>query len=99
VHLRVAAFPHQKFGHQPGQVLQVSSTPLQAGELAALPLASKPNEPLYRVTVSLQQQHVMAYGREQPLAAGMQLEADVLLERRRLVEWLFAPVLGIAGRV
>jgi membrane fusion protein len=99
VRLRVAAFPHQKFGHQAGQVLQVSSTPLQAGELAALPLASKPNEPLYRVTVTLEQQHVVAYGREQPLAAGMQLEADVLLERRRLVEWLFAPVLGIAGRV
>jgi membrane fusion protein len=99
VRMRVAAFPHQKFGHQAGQVQQVSSTPLQAGELAALPLASKPNEPLYRVTVTLEQQHVMAYGREQPLAAGMQLEADVLLERRRLVEWLFAPVLGIAGRV
>jgi membrane fusion protein len=99
VRLRVAAFPHQKFGHQAGLVQQVSSTPLQAGELAALPLASKPNEPLYRVTVMLKQQHVMAYGREQPLAAGMQLEADVLLERRRLIEWLFAPVLGIAGRV
>jgi len=99
VRLRVAAFPYQKFGHQPGLVQQVSSTPLQAGELAALPLASKPNEPLYRVTVTLEQQHVMAYGREQPLAAGMQLEADVMLERRRLIEWLFAPVLGIAGRV
>lgn len=99
VRLRVAAFPHQKFGHQAGQVKQVSSTPLQAGELAALPLASKPNEPLYRVTVTLEQQHVMAYGRAEPLAAGMQLEADVLLERRRLVEWLFAPVLGLAGRV
>ncbi len=99
VRLRVAAFPHQKFGHQAGLVQQVSSTPLQAGELAALPLASKPNEPLYRVTVTLEQQHVMAYGREQPLAAGMQLEADVLLERRRLIEWMFAPVLGIAGRV
>jgi membrane fusion protein len=99
VRLRVAAFPHQKFGHQSGHVHQVSSTPLQAGELAALPLASKPNEPLYRVTVLLDQQHVIAYGREEPLAAGMQLEADVLLERRRLVEWLFAPVLGIAGRV
>jgi membrane fusion protein len=99
VRLRVAAFPHQKFGHQAGQVQQVSSTPLQSGELAALPLAFKPDEPLYRVTVALEQQHVVAYGREQPLAAGMQLDADVLLERRRLVEWLFAPVLGIAGRV
>jgi membrane fusion protein len=99
VRLRVAAFPYQKFGHQAGHVQQVSSTPLQAGELAALPLASKPDEPLYRVTVTLDRQHATAYGQEQPLTAGMQLDADVLLERRRLVEWLFAPVLGIAGRV
>jgi len=99
VRMRVAAFPYQKFGHQTGSVLQVSSTPLQAGELAALPLAVKPDEPLYRVTVGLEQQSVMAYGREQPLAAGMQLDADVMLERRRLVEWLFAPVLGVAGRL
>jgi len=33
------------------------------------------------------------------LAAGMQLDADVMLERRRLVEWLFAPVLGVVGRL
>jgi len=99
VRMRVAAFPYQKFGHQVGSVIRVSSTPLQAGELAALPLAVKPDEPMYRVTVSLARQSVMAYGREQPLAAGMQLDADVMLERRRLVEWLFAPVLGVAGRL
>jgi membrane fusion protein len=99
VRMRVAAFPYQKFGHQAGSVLQVSSTPLQAGELAALPLAAKPDEPLYRVTVNLERQTVMAYGREQPLAAGMQLDADVMLERRRLVEWMFAPVLGVTGRL
>jgi hypothetical protein len=29
----------------------------------------------------------------------MQLEADVPIERRRLFEWLFAPVIGVAGRV
>jgi membrane fusion protein len=80
-------------------VYQVSSTPLQAGELAALPLAVKPDEPLYRVTVNLDRQSVTAYGREQPLAAGMQLDADVMLERRRLIEWLFAPVLGVTGRL
>ncbi|MCG3188404.1 MAG: Colicin V secretion protein CvaA [Burkholderiaceae bacterium] len=99
VRMRVAAFPYQKFGHQDGSVIQVSSTPLQAGELAALPLAIKPDEPMYRVTVSLARQSVVAYGREQPLAAGMQLDADVMLEKRRLIEWLFAPVLGVAGRL
>jgi membrane fusion protein len=29
----------------------------------------------------------------------MQLEADVQLDRRRLIEWIFEPVLGLAGRV
>jgi hypothetical protein len=29
----------------------------------------------------------------------MQLEADVLLERRRLIEWLFEPLLGWRQRM
>jgi len=111
--LRYQAFPYQKFGHYPGQVVQVSRTPLQASELAGLSLSTAatgagagalsggPNsgEPLYRITVALDQQAVAAYGTAQPLSAGMQLEADVLLDRRRLIEWLLEPVLGIAGRV
>ncbi len=27
----------------------------------------------------------------------MRLQADVLLERRRLIEWLFEPLLGLAS--
>ena len=102
VQLRYQAFPYQKFGHQSGAVIQVSRSPLQATELAGLPLqagAGHSGEPLYRITVQLDQQSVVAYGQAQPLSPGMQLEADVLLDRRRLIEWLFEPVLGIAGRV
>ena len=102
VQLRYQAFPYQKFGHQAGSVTQVSRSPLQAAELAGLPLqtgGTATNEPLYRITVTLDRQTVAAYGQAQPLSPGMQLEADVLLDRRRLIEWLFEPVLGIAGRV
>jgi membrane fusion protein len=102
VQLRYQAFPYQKFGHQSGEVIQVSRSPLQASDLAglALPAAlSASGEPLYRITVALDRQSVAAYGQAQPLVPGMQLEADVLLDRRRLIEWLFEPVLGIAGRV
>jgi membrane fusion protein len=102
VQLRYQAFPYQKFGHQSGEVAQVSRSPLQASELAGLPLPaamSASGEPLYRITVNLDQQSVAAYGEKQLLSPGMQLEADVLLDRRRLIEWLFEPVLGIAGRV
>jgi membrane fusion protein len=28
----------------------------------------------------------------------MQVEADVLLDRRRLIEWIFEPLLSLAGR-
>jgi membrane fusion protein len=102
VQLRYQAFPYQKFGQQAGEVVQVSRSPLQAAELAGLALPgalSTGGEPLYRITVTLAQQSVSAYGQPQALAPGMQLEADVLLDRRRLIEWLFEPVLGIAGRV
>ncbi len=102
VQLRYQAFPYQKFGQQQGQVMQVSRSPLQAAELAGLALPAalgQGSEPLYRITVTLAQQSVSAYGEPQALAPGMQLEADVLLDRRRLIEWLFEPVLGIAGRV
>lgn len=101
VQLRYQAFPYQKFGLQGGRVVQVSRAPLQAAELngLSLPALGATSEPLYRITVALDRQAVAAYGQDQPLAAGMQLEADVLLDRRRLIEWLFEPLLGLAGRV
>ncbi|HEX6703986.1 MAG TPA: HlyD family efflux transporter periplasmic adaptor subunit [Albitalea sp.] len=104
VQLRYQAFPYQKFGHHAGQVMQVSRTPLQGAELAGLPLReslkeSASAEPLYRITVALDRQAVQAYGQAQPLVAGMQLEADVLLDRRRLIEWIFEPLISVTGRI
>ncbi|MCV2352771.1 HlyD family efflux transporter periplasmic adaptor subunit [Paucibacter sp. B2R-40] len=104
VNLRYQAFPYQKFGSQSGRVLQVSRTPLTPAELALLNLPAAlsqgaQSEPLYRITVELDRQTVSAYGREQALSAGMQLDADVLLERRRLIEWIFEPLLSLAHRV
>jgi membrane fusion protein len=98
--LRYQAFPHQKFGQHSGQVVQVSRSPLQPAELAGLVQAPDTGgEALYRITVALDRQSVIAYGQPQALVPGMQLEADVLLDRRRLIEWLFEPVLGLAGRI
>lgn len=103
VKLRFEAFPYQKFGHQSGHVLQVSRTPLAAPELAGLPLsgpaATADGQPMFRITVAMDSPELHAFGTTQPLVAGMRMEADVLLERRRLIEWLFAPVLGLTSRI
>jgi membrane fusion protein len=104
VRLRFEAFPYQKFGHQGGHVLQVSRTPLAAPELAGLSLSAPTGaghsaEPMFRITVEMDESQLRNFGGNQPLVAGMRMQADVLLERRRLIEWLFEPVLGLSGRI
>lgn len=95
--LRHLAYPHQKFGSHRARVLAVSRNPLLPGELGYAP-ADGSREPVYRIKVALDSQSVAAYGRSEPLQAGMQVEADILLDRRRLIEWIFEPLLSLAGR-
>ncbi len=100
--LRYQAYPYQKFGHYAGTVVSVSKTPLPPTDLASLPLSGVNQggqEPLYRIIVAIDSQSVQAYGKAQPLQAGMQLEADILLDRRRIVEWLFEPVFSVTGKI
>jgi membrane fusion protein len=54
-------------------------------------------EPLYRIKAELESQSIGAYGKPEPLRPGMQVEADILLDRRRLIEWIFEPLLSLAG--
>jgi membrane fusion protein len=99
VRVRYAAYPFQKFGQYDGEVVQVSRSALAPAELPpqlALPAHA---EALYRITVRLTLPHVMAYGRAQSLAAGMQLEADVMQERRRLIEWVFEPLIALGRKL
>jgi membrane fusion protein len=95
--LRYLAYPHQKFGSHLARVTAIAGSPLSPGELGFTP-PDGTREPLYRIKVELAAQSVSAYGHEEPLHPGMQLEADLLLDRRRLVEWVFEPLLSLAGR-
>ena len=98
--LRYEAFPYQKFGHQEGTVAVVSRSALSPAELPAsvaglAHLAGK-TDPVYRVTVALSSQSVRAYGSAVDLSPGMQLDADVVLENRRLVEWMLEPLFTVS---
>jgi membrane fusion protein len=98
--LRYDAFPYQKFGSHRGRIDQVSLAPLSASEMAGFSgMATPSREPMYRIAVTLERQDMATGADSRPLVPGMQLEADVPIERRRLIEWLFAPVLGVAARV
>ncbi len=96
VALRYQAFPYERFGSHPGRITEISQTLIAPGE-TALPVALP--EPSYRVTVALHAQSVKAYGAQVPLQPGMLLEADIWLDHRRIVEWIFDPLLSVAKKV
>ena len=97
--LRYQAFPYQKFGHQQGRVARISRSALSGGELGTLIGNAQQGEPYYRITVALAQQAITAYGKPEPLKPGMLLDADVMGEKRRLIEWIFEPLYSLAGRL
>jgi membrane fusion protein len=93
--LRYPAFPYQKFGQQSGRVMEISRSATAAFELTGL-LGRTVSEPLYRVLVELDHQTVSAYGKPEPLKPGMTVDADILLDRRRLIEWVLEPLYGVS---
>ena len=49
-------------------------------------------------TCKLDKQTVTAGGQKLPLRPGMLVNADLLLEKRTVLEWVFEPVLALKGR-
>jgi membrane fusion protein len=91
VHISYASFPYQQFGFADGTVETVSHTLLKPGQSAG-PMTL--DAPAYLVHVALNRQFISSYGKEIPLQADMQLSADIVINRRGLLAWLFDPVLA-----
>ena len=99
VRLLYDAFPYQRFGAAQGTVEAVSATVLLPQEVNAALRSEEFREPVYRVTVRLVRQDMLAFGQVMDLSAGMALTADIILEHRSFAEWLFEPILAIRGRL
>jgi membrane fusion protein len=94
--LRYEAFPYERFGQYRGVITDVSRSVWTQGEHVG-PLVAK--EPAYRIDVKLDRQNVSALGQDYALRAGMLVSADLLLERRTLLEWIFEPVMKLKDRI
>lgn len=92
--MRYDAYPYQKFGLHTGRVREISRSAVSASQVSRL-LGQAIATNRYRVMVSLDAQNVLAYGQLEPLRPGMTLDADVLLDRRRLIEWVLEPLYGL----
>jgi membrane fusion protein len=90
VQLQLQAFPYQRFGMLHGAIKSVSSTVLGPSEIAIPGLEI--HEPVFRVRVMLAHDTIDAYGKSYSLQPGMLLSADIVFDRRTLLQWLFDPL-------
>jgi membrane fusion protein len=100
--LRYQAFPYQKFGQHAASVREVAITSVRPDELtssASAMTGAVQSEPVYRIRLKLDKQIVKAYGTAVPLRSGMLVDASVMLERRKLYEWVLEPLFSISGRL
>ena len=91
VRISYASFPYQQFGFADGTVETISHTLLKPDQSAG-PI--KFDGSAYLIHVALKKQTISAYAKEIPLQADMQLTADVVINRRGLLAWLFDPLLA-----
>ena len=94
--MRYEAFPFERFGQYRGVIAEVSQTVWSPGDKIG-PLAVR--EAAYRIIVKLDKQSVAVMGQEIPLRSGMLVNADILLDKRSLLEWIFEPLLQLRSRL
>ncbi len=90
VNLRYEAFPYQKFGVQHARIstITASTVPAHAGA-----------PPVFRALATLEQQDILAFGSPHALRPGMALSADIIVDKRTLLEWLLEPLFSVRGKL
>lgn len=64
----------------------------------ALEAKFAPRQSYFLVTVKPEHNSVRAYGIERPVQLGSTLTAEIIVERRRLIDWVLDPILAMRGR-
>lgn len=97
VYLKLQAYPFERYGVVNGTVKSISTTVLGPSEIAIPGLTIQ--EPVFRIRVALSREAVDAYGKSYPLQPGMLLSADIVFDRRSLLQWLFDPIYAVGRRL
>jgi membrane fusion protein len=107
VSLRYAAYPYQKFGMAQGRIMNIASSPYSLQELpthiASIlqnnGISQDQGQNFYKVTVAINSQYIKIHGNSQSLLPGMQLEADIKQDTRRIYEWILDPIYSVVRKI
>lgn len=97
VQLKLNAFPYQKFGMSTARVSQVSQQILLPDQVKRIPVPL--STPVFIIEAVLNNQQINANGKALDLKAGMLFQADIILSKRSLLEWLLSPIYSLRGEI
>jgi HlyD family secretion protein len=95
VRVKVAPFPFQKYGMVEGVVKTVSADATESQQRGAAGEAGAANTGgafQFRSIVELKAQHLDSDGNKLKLMPGMQVDAEISLGQRTVIEYLLSPV-------
>jgi len=93
--VKLAAYPFQKYGMLDGVVKQVSADAQEKPESGS-PTVKSAQEAAYRALINLSSDYLQSQGRQLRLVPGMQVNAEIHLGTRSVLEYLLSPVQKIA---
>ncbi|GJD79478.1 HlyD family secretion protein [Methylobacterium gregans] len=103
--IKYDAFPFKTFGIAHGTITQIAGTPLRAPAVAMADAGEAVFDPTsltrqstYRIDVRPDSRTIRAYGVDEPIRIGSTLSADIVVEKRRLIDWMLDPIRAMRGR-
>ncbi|SBG74090.1 secretion permease [Klebsiella variicola] len=103
INIRYDAFPADKFGQFPGNILSISSMPASRQELSEYTNVNNGSQQqelaLYKAIIKIKDKQFKHNGKTLSLSNGLKAQAVVFLEERPLYMWMFTPVYKISQSV
>ena len=99
--LKYDAFPFKTFGIQHGTVSSISTAAVRTPAVKeddGVDPRPVDRQSVYRIEIRPDSRTIEAYGERKPLRIGSTLSADIVVERRRLIDWVLDPIRAMRGR-
>jgi hemolysin D len=108
--VKIAAFPYTQYGTVPGKVIDVGRDAVTAADAqqaledpshaqvsGLAGTADQTNNLVFPITVQLDNRFIRVGGKDVPLSPGMSVSVDVDTGSRRILEYLFSPIVDITA--
>lgn len=97
VNIKVDTFPSQIYGDIEGKVIKISpdsESQSNVGSQAANGASGSATSSSfgYRVTIGLSKNHLLINGREAKIISGMSVQADIVTDKRRIIDFFIQPI-------